>query len=189
MSRIFNLSDTWDDAGIVFKAIKIDVTNTASAAGSSLIELSIDGVTAFRVDKTGDVAIIGNIAQQGANVQKTIIQQATTELTGLAGATMTATNLIPAGSFVIGVSAKVTADITGASSWDLGDGVDVDRWGAGIALTLSPVTTVDITDFTASGFGQFASANDVVLTANVANFTAGAVRLTVHYISLTAPTT
>lgn len=147
--------------------------------------LQADSAQSAGVGYTAD-PILDTVTQQGANVQKTVIKQATTELTGLTRATVTATDLIPAGSFLIGVTARVTTTITGATTFDIGDGTDVDRWGAAIALPAG--TTSDITDFTASGFGQFGSANNVVLTANVANFTAGAVRLTAHYISLTAPT-
>ena len=104
----------------------------------------------------------------------------------MTGATVTAINLIPAGSFVIGVSIFVDTTITGATTFDVGDGVDVDRWGA--AILLPSGTTTDITDYTADGFGQFATANDVVLTANGANFAAGAVTITIHYINVTAGT-
>lgn len=114
------------------------------------------------------------------------IRSATTQLTAMSGASVTATNLIPAGAFIYGVVLRVTTEITGASAFTVGDGTDVDRWGTGIALTAG--TTTDVTDFVAAGFGQFSAANDVVLTATTANFTAGAVRLVVHYIDLTPPT-
>jgi len=128
----------------------------------------------------------GDVSRRAANGQLTTQKFATTEVTGMTGASVTASNLIPAGSFIIGVTVRVTTTITGATTFDIGDGVDVDRWGAAIALAAGTTTT--IADFTAAGFGQFATANDVVLTANGANFTAGAVRITVHYISLTAAT-
>ena len=121
-----------------------------------------------------------------SNGVKTNVKTATTELTGLTGAAVTATNLIPAGAFILGITARVTTEIEGATTWDLGDGSDIDRWGA--ALALASGTLIDPTDYVATGFGQFSSANDVVLTANGANFTAGAVRLTVHYLDLTPPT-
>lgn len=130
----------------------------------------------------------GNIVIRGINGQQTTSSFATTELTGLSGASVTASSLIPAGSWIVGVTVRVTITITGATTFDIGDGTDVDRWGSAIALSLGTTTT--IVDFTADGSGQFASANDVILTANGANFTAGAVRITVHIIAtLTPPTT
>lgn len=130
--------------------------------------------------------ILTTVTVQGANVQKTVIQQATTELTALSGVSATATNLIPAGSFLIGVTAIVTTTITGAASWNIGDGSDVDRWGG--TLALSSGTKSDISDNAATGFAEFTSANDVVVTRTSTNFTGGAVRVTAHYISLVAPT-
>jgi len=111
---------------------------------------------------------------------------ASTEVTGMSGASVTASSLIPAGVFLIGVTVRVTTLITGATSFTIGDGSDVDRWGTGIAVAAGTTTT--IADFTADGFGQFVAANDVVLTATGSNFTAGAVRITAHYLSLTAAT-
>jgi hypothetical protein len=80
----------------------------------------------------------------------------------------------------------VTTTITGATSFDIGDGTDVDRWGAAIALTSG--TTTSLANITISNPVYYAAATNVVLTANGANFTAGAVRLTVHYLTLTAAT-
>lgn len=104
-------------------------------------------------------------------------------LSALSGPTATAVGLIPAGSLVMGVVARVTTPITGATSFDIGDGSDVDRWGAAITTT-----TTSPTDFTDNTLSWTTSAGDVVFTANGGNFTAGAVRLVVTLMSLTAPT-
>lgn len=130
--------------------------------------------------------LTGPFAALTANRAELQVTHATTLLSGLTGATATATALVPAGSFVLGVTVRVTTTITGATSFDVGDGVDVDRWGAAIALPAG--TTTSIANFTANGFGQFTAANNVVLTANGANFTGGAVRITVHYFNLQAAT-
>lgn len=106
--------------------------------------------------------------------------------TGMSGATVTATNCIPAGSFVIGVSVYVDTAITGASSFDVGDGTDADRWGNNIALDAD--TTTSLADLVGTGVAIFTSANDVVLTAVTSNFTAGAVTITIHYLSINAGT-
>lgn len=54
---IYDLTDTWNAAGTVFTAIKMDVTDTASAAGSRLFDLQKGGVTQFNVDKAGNVGV------------------------------------------------------------------------------------------------------------------------------------
>lgn len=53
MAFIYDLADTWAAAGTVFTAIKLNVTNTASATGSNLMDLQVDSVSKFRVDKNG----------------------------------------------------------------------------------------------------------------------------------------
>lgn len=120
------------------------------------------------------------------NGQVINVRSAETALTGLSGATATATSLIPAGSLVLGVSCRVTTAITGATTFDVGDGSDVDAFGAAIAIALD--TTTDLTDSTITAAPIYASATNVVLTANGSNFTGGAVRVTVHYMTITPAT-
>jgi hypothetical protein len=55
MADIFNLTDTWNDGGTTFTAIKMNVTDTASAAGSLVLDLHVGGVSKFSVDKNGDI--------------------------------------------------------------------------------------------------------------------------------------
>lgn len=52
MSDIFDLSDTWNSGVTTFTAIKMNVTDTASAAGSLLFDMQIGGVSKFRIGKT-----------------------------------------------------------------------------------------------------------------------------------------
>lgn len=70
MANIFDMADTWNDAAQSFTAIKMNVTNTASAAGSLLIDLQVGGGSKFRVTRDGraeseqllarsDLAVIG----------------------------------------------------------------------------------------------------------------------------------
>ena len=61
MSYIYDLTDTWDDAGTTFSAIKMNVTNTASAAASKLVQCQIGGTDKFTVDKDGDGYFAGNV--------------------------------------------------------------------------------------------------------------------------------
>lgn len=108
-----------------------------------------------------------------------------TELAGLSGATATWTAAIPAGSLFLGVTSRVTTLITGATSFKIGDGSDVDRWGATVAVAAG--TTSGIPEFTITSPVYYAAATNIVLTANGSNFTAGAVRLAVYYTLLDPP--
>lgn len=127
-----------------------------------------------------------HLRQNGSNGQVAIMQHATAVVSAMSGATVTAASLIPAGSVVIGVTVRVTTLIEGAASFTIGDGTDADRWGTGIAVAAGTTTTG--ADSTITSVPIYAAATSVVLTATGSNFTAGAVRITVHYISLTAAT-
>lgn len=124
----------------------------------------------------------GTFLSTGANGQSTQLGQSTTLLSGLTGATVTATNLIPANCILLGVTARVTTAITGATTFDIGDGVTADRFGNDVAIALNTTSQNAIAP------ALFAAANNVVLTANGSNFTGGAVRLTAHFMTLVAPT-
>ncbi len=132
---------------------------------------SIEGTTVFKF-------------RNGANDEQYMsVRQATTTVSTPSGATATAIGLIPAGSFLVGVTARVTTAVTGPAGFDIGDGVTVDRWGNSIAVGLNTTTTM--ADYVgATGHGSFPAANDVVLTSDGVDFTGGVVRLTVHYMQL-----
>ncbi len=55
MADIFNMVDTWNAGGTTFTAIKMNVTDTASAAASLLMDLQVGGVSMFNVTKAGTV--------------------------------------------------------------------------------------------------------------------------------------
>ena len=50
---IINLSQTWNNAATTFTGLKLNVTNTASAAGSNLLNLQLGGSNKFTVDVAG----------------------------------------------------------------------------------------------------------------------------------------
>jgi hypothetical protein len=124
----------------------------------------------------------GNALTTGANGQSTQLGQSTVLLSTPSGATRTATALIPANALVIGVTARVTTAVTGATSFDIGDGTTANIFGDDVAVALDTTSNNTIAPT------RYAAATNVVLTANGGNFTAGAVRLTVHFITLVAPT-
>jgi hypothetical protein len=61
-----NLTATWNASGTTFTAIKMNATDTASAAGSLLMDLQVGGSSKFAVNKTG-VATINNRTTYAAN--------------------------------------------------------------------------------------------------------------------------
>lgn len=59
MTSIYDMADEWNDGGTTFTAIKMDVTDTASASDSMLLDLLVGGTRRFSVDKTGAVDAYG----------------------------------------------------------------------------------------------------------------------------------
>ena len=59
---LVNVSSTWNNAGATFYGIDLDVTNTASASTSRLLNLSVGGADKFNVDLGGNVYLTGNIS-------------------------------------------------------------------------------------------------------------------------------
>lgn len=50
---VFDLSQTWNAAGVTFTGMKFNVTNTASASGSLLADWRVSGVSVLALDKNG----------------------------------------------------------------------------------------------------------------------------------------
>jgi hypothetical protein len=92
--------------------------------------------------------------------------------------------MIPANSLILGVSARVNPILAGAglTTFSLGDGTDVDRFGAGI--TIAANTLINITNHTIASPVYNTTAKSLVLTAAAGVFSTGILTCTVHYISL-----
>ena len=112
-------------------------------------------------------------APNGANIQAFVAE---TLLSGLSGASVTASNFIPANCIVLAVGARVTTTITGATSFEIGVTGNLAQFGSGIGLTAGT------TNYGLIGPTALYAATSVILTAAGGNFTAGAVRLSVHYL-------
>ena len=61
MAFIYDLTDTWNAGGTTFSAIKMNVTDTASAAASKLVQCQIGGTDKFTVGKDGGGYFAGNV--------------------------------------------------------------------------------------------------------------------------------
>lgn len=144
------------------------------------VSLVSPGKGSLKFDSSSDATIQG---QYGTTFTVT---DACTTVT-LSGATTAATNLIPADVIVHGCVTRVTTTITGATTWDLGDGSDADKWGDDEALTAG--TTAAMPEWTSTAHPLFyATAVSPLFTANGSNFTGGVVRICCSYTSMTAPT-
>jgi hypothetical protein len=63
--NLYEMIDTWNDAAVTFTAIKMNVTDTASAAASNLLDLQVGGVSRFEVSKAGKLTIDRGAFQNG----------------------------------------------------------------------------------------------------------------------------
>ena len=80
---VLNIASTWNNGSNKFDAIKVNVTNTGSAATSLLMDLQVGGASKFKVgldgtvttpgdlDLTGDVTIGGDLAVNGGDITST----------------------------------------------------------------------------------------------------------------------
>lgn len=66
--NIFNMADTWNNVATTYTAIKMNVTDTASASGSLLLDLQVGGASRFRIRKDGSLFLnstTGRLYQYG----------------------------------------------------------------------------------------------------------------------------
>jgi hypothetical protein len=110
-------------------------------------------------------------------------------LLGLSGASATWSSAIPIASIPIGLTCKVEEAVTGDGAFtgfDIGDGVDQDRFGANLNPGLGQIH--DGRDWTDVAIKMETTAKSIRLTAIGGSFTGGIVRLTLHYIKPKTPT-
>jgi hypothetical protein len=143
-----------------------------------------------------DGAVTGDIGQTGDNGQVSGLKFLT-ELVNVATATGTGTGTItlamqiPAKCVVMGVTAYVHPILAGASlsTWSLGVTSDTDRYGT--TLAIADTTSVNSLVAGATGYTAphaQAAAVAILMTAAAGVFSTGKVRVTVHYVPITAAT-
>lgn len=71
---VLNLAQTWNNAAVTFTGLKLNATDTASAAGSLLMDWQVGGSTRFNVRKDGQIVTQGGISAQGALLTTSYLQ-------------------------------------------------------------------------------------------------------------------
>ena len=102
-------------------------------------------------------------------------------LSGLTGAAVTSAIAIPNRSIVLGVSTRTVTLITGSTSYDCGISGQTTKFGGTLGVAAGS------TNIGVIGPEAFYSATPILLTAGGGNFTAGAVRIAIHYLTLGVP--
>ena len=88
---VLNATQTWNNVATTFTGIKLNVTDTTSAAASSLIDLQVGGTSYFSVLKTGRLSLLGQTFQeiQTANSVRFLFSGSTIPRLGLGAGTVT----------------------------------------------------------------------------------------------------
>jgi len=163
--------------------------NSAATHDSSSVKASLysDATGAITMRGTGNADQAMFWAPEYASssdYQRGGIQTNTIALTTSSGSTQTTSGLVPAGKYLLGITARVDTAVEGATTFEVGDGTDANRFGAAIAIAAG--TTVTDADYTAAGVGFSTSAQEVTLTVNGSDFSAGVVTIVAYYVSMEA---
>jgi hypothetical protein len=173
----------------VFKFANNTTIAWTSGDGNGIVDLALvrDAASTLAL-RSGTIAqeqrVYGSYTS-GTNFQRMSIKTLRESSGALSGASYVTTIAIPAYANLIGVTTRVTTAVTGATTYDVGDGSDVDLWGAAIAVALGSQSRT--ADFTAvAAVGAAATSRTVTLTANGSNFTGGIVEICLHYLTTEA---
>lgn len=122
----------------------------------------------------------------GTDGQLCQIKSLTELVTIAAAATSTSTIQMPANAIILAVSARVTVAIPTAATFTVGDAGSAARFNTGASMLVAAGTT---NVGTKAGAYYNATAAGILITPNLTPGTAvGRVRVTIHYIEVTAPT-
>jgi len=64
----FNIDLNWTDPLVTYTGLKVNVTDTASTAGSSILDLQSGGTSKFRFDKNGTINLPGGASYSGSTI-------------------------------------------------------------------------------------------------------------------------
>lgn len=102
-------------------------------------------------------------------------------LSGLTGASVASSVVIPDRAILLGVTSRVVTAITGATSFSCGISGEATKFGSSLGIAAGSTNRGVI------GPTAFYADTPVLLTAAGGNFTAGAVRIAIHYLLCSAP--
>ena len=166
--------------------------NISRVANASTHGNTTDNPT-FRHDSSGLFTVGSNLDVEGSeaglinatNGQECKLKTLTELHTLAAAGTSDTTIQVPDDALVLFVAIRVTTEITGCTTIDVGTAADTTRYGTGIALI---ATTIDKGPETDSA--PYAAAASIRFSAigGGASFTAGVIRTVIYYFEATEPT-
>jgi hypothetical protein len=144
--NIFDLTDTWNNVATTFTAVKMNVTDTASAAGSLLMDLQVGGATKANITKGGLLTLADGVKGTTTN---------DSAAAGTVGEFISATVLNASQvALTSNVAANVTSISLTAGDWDV-EGIVWYAFGAGTTCSYLTawISTTSATVPTAPGSG------------------------------------
>lgn len=157
---------------------------TSVAAGTGARSQVIDSTMAEYQNSLGEQHSL-DVVNSSLNGGRAAIQQRSF-IWNLSGASVALTNLVPANSMVLGVQGRLTQAITGATGFQVGVSGALTRY-ADVSATAAG-TTFTVSNGTDTGPRLYTADTSLIVTAKGLNFTAGTIRVVVHYLAFGAPT-
>ena len=99
------VNQTWNNSSVTFTGIYENITDTASASGSKLIDLQVGGISKFSVTKTGDLSA-NNLSVSGFSVSNISVGNGSFSGNVLVSGNITGGNLITSG--VVSATGNIT---------------------------------------------------------------------------------
>lgn len=113
--NIYDLTDTWNNVATTFTAVKMNVTDTASAAGSMLLDLQVGGASQFRVSKGGAVSV-GSTIELG-HASDTTLSRVSAGVVAIEGVEVTTNTAAQTLSNKTLSSPTLSGTVAGSPSW------------------------------------------------------------------------
>lgn len=165
------------------------VNHASDATGTKVIGWAMRGVADMEINAGTSIGSAGKLSVAGGNTAYCRLQSITELVTIAAAATtVTSSNLLPADSFIVGVTFRVTTVIPTAATWKAGPTGGTDsQYANGVAVAAN-TTTTSLAHATAVTPFANASDNTITITPNLTPAdNTGRLRVTVFYYDLTAP--
>lgn len=134
----------------------------------------------FAVHDGTNWRLIGQPVSQGGAM--TALRHVEIDHAVAAGPASQTAAFIPDKAVVLGVTARVIAELGGAGAWSLGVSGSVDRYGSGIGVGLN----AHVSGVTGSPIAYYGG-SALLLTAEGGEFTGGTVRIAAHYLEISPP--
>lgn len=178
----------YDHAADTDLAVYVQGVTDPDSDNTQWLKLQFNSASDYAVLGSGSGAfnLTGQTALNGASSTLTMATEDLTFAASPGDASKTTSGLIPDGAVLRGVTTRWTTAATNCTSVSIGDGSDVDLFGATTGITQG--TTTDNSDATAAFANPQLAATEITVTANGGNCFDGVIKIVAYYETFTAPT-